>query len=437
METTNTTVLESKETTLVIPTNLAVHLKNNAPLIITEAKKYGAISTREITAILQPTSVSDRYRLKDTIGLLDSFLAGVGITLARGKVDLEKRILPLPRLVTSPSLNIRFRPIKDSDLQLLTSLNGDRSEFDDSELALYRDVIKRFPLLTYDQSVELFKRRATGDLEAQYLLILHNLKLVIHWAYKYQGRGLDLADLVQEGVIGLLVAIEKFEWQRGFQLSTYASQWIRSKLQRALMDKGRMIRLPAHFSEKYHLVLRTAVILHMELGRDATHEEIGKRLNLPPRFITKVFQVVEASEAGSLDDSITGSEDSGEVYKKVTPDTKVVSPSDILEAKEKLEEVAAEVRAFLIKLATLTTFDDRWRQMFRMRYDLDGTFFARPTLETVGEKFGVTRERIRQIVEACWLRLNADGSKFDEEWLLAKMNQIEELESVTSTFTKI
>jgi RNA polymerase sigma factor (sigma-70 family) len=436
METTNTAVLESKENTLVIPTDLAAHLKKNASLIITEARKYGAISTREITAILQPTSVSDRYRLKDTIGLLDSFLTGIGISLARGKVDLEKRVLPLPRLVTGPSLNLRFRPIKDSDLQLLASLNGEQSEFDDSEVALYRDVMRRFPLLTYDQSVELFKRRATGDLEAQYLLILHNLKLVFHWAYKYQNRGLDLADLVQEGVMGLMKAIEKYEWQRGLHVSTYASQWIRSVIARAVMDMGRTVRLPVHFAEKYQTVLRMAKALQGELGREATHEEIGQRMSLPARFISRVFKIVADSETGSLDDSLTENEDSGDIYK-VTADTMVVSPSDILEAKEKLEEVAAEVRAFLIKLATLTTFDDRWRQMFRMRYGLSGTFFARPTLETVGEKFGVTRERIRQIIEACWVRLNADGSKFDEEWLLAKMNQIEELESVTGMFTKI
>ncbi len=436
METKTLVVPESKGNTLVIPTSLAARLKGNASLIITSAQKHGAISTREIAAILRPGNVSDRNQLKSTLELLNGFLTGIGLSLARGQTDLEKRLLPLPTPARRAYLNLEFGPIKETDIQLLKALQEDNQDYEYSEFGLYREVTRRFPLLDYKQTVELFKKRAEGDLEAHYRLILHNLKLVFHWAFKFQNRGLDLSDLIQEGILGLLRAVEGFDWTRGFQLSTYASQWIRAKIDRAVKDKGRTIRLPVHFSEKHRLMLNTADILNRELGRDATHEEIGKRLNLPTRLISKMFRVIQASETGSIDEMV--SSDDGEYSQhKAIADAKAVSPSSTLEAKEALEETVAEVRSLLIKLATLPSFDERYSKIFRMRYGLDGTFFARPTLEDCGNKFGVTRERIRQIVLICWQRLNEAGIKGDEDWFIAKLNQIEELESVTGTLAKI
>jgi RNA polymerase primary sigma factor len=436
MEITTPVPTEPKESSLVIPTDLAANLKSNATLIITSAQKSGAISTREITAMLQPAAVSDRYRLKTTISLLDGFLAGIGITLARGKIDLEKRVLPLPAFAHRPTLSLRFRALRDLDLKFADSLIGGNDSEEYSEFSLYEEVMQRFPVLNYPDTVELFKRRTAGDMEAQYLLILHNLRLVFSWGYKYQGRGIDLADLVQEGVLGLLIAIEKFDWQKGFRLSTYASNWIRQKMQAVIRDKARTIRLPAYFNEKYHVIRRVDEALQKELGREPTYAELAERSGIGASIISKMFGVIKSTETSSIDDQIGSDENSGERHG-MTPDTKIVSPSDILDAKETLQEAVTEVRKLLIKLSLLPRFDDRWCLIFKMRYGLDGTFFSRPTLEVVGQKFGVTRERIRQILDACWERLIQAGVHEDEEWLLAKLNQIEELESITGVLAKV
>ena len=436
MENKTPDVLGTKDDALVIPTDLVLHLKRNAQLIITSAQKNGVISTREIAAILKPGSVSDRNNLKTTLGLLDSFLAGIGLSLARGRVDFEKRSLPLPLMVSRVSLSLRFQPLSEDDYKLVSSISLNNTESEYYEFALYQEVIRKFPLLDYKQTLELFKKRADGDLEAHYRLVLHNLKLVFHLAYKNQGRGIDLSDLVQEGVIGLLRAIEKFEWQRGFHLSTYATWWIRNRIQRAIMDKARTIRLPAHFLEKYHLVQRMAGVLEKELGREPTSGEIGERLNLPAHFVSKMFEVSANSETSSIDAPLGDDSDSTQRHNTIA-DSSTVSPDNMMEAKETLEAKVLEVRAFLVQVATLPRLDDRWRDIFRMRYSLNGTFFARHTLEAVGVKFGLTRARIGQIVDLFWQRLGEAESKYSEDWLLAVMDQIEELESVTGILTKV
>lgn len=422
---------------LVLPADLAASMKSAAPLFIAEARKNGVISTREIAAIIRPEARADRYRFKRTIADIGTYLRQIGLVLAKGQTDLERRVLPLPSVSFRASQSIILKPISDADMKAVALLMEKGSkDFDDTELALYQKVISKFPLLTHSQVMELCKARATGDIEAHFRLILHNLRLVFFWANKYLNRGLELSDMVQEGILGLMKAIEKFDHECGYQLSTYAVWWIRQKITRAITDKARSIRIPMHLARKYYQIRRASASLEQELDREPTPEEIGTRLQISPRYIAKILFAVQGTQAESLDAEPAGEEDGTNQHGRLA-DTQAVSPVSALEAKEALEEIAAEVRAFLIALATLPALDDRYRSIFRMRYGLEGTFFSRPTLEQVGQKFGVTRERIRQIVEAVWERLTRAERMENEGWLLQHLEQIEELETVTGVLTKI
>lgn len=429
---------DSKPTQVAIPSGLENRLRPIAPLVFTEAKKSGIITTRELAAVIRGECVSDRYVFKSTISIIGQFLAGLGINLAKGKIDLERRTIPLPKTVYAVALSLKFNKLTDADFRAVQSLADRNVDFDDSELALYQEVCIRFPLLKAVEQTELFKARAQGDLEAHFRLILHNLKLVFHWADKRRNRGLDFEDLVQEGILGLMIAVGKFDWQRGYLFSTYGSWWIRSKIDRAIDDKARSIRIPVHLAEKFYMIKRASSQLLATLGREPTNEEIAERLKMSPRYVKKMLEAVYGTETSSLDQAPREMADNetADLYRAI-PDQQAVSPVSLLEAKEALEDVASEVRALLVRLQTLPCFDDRFRKIFRMRYGLDGLFFSRPTLEAIGEQFGVTRERIRQIVAAVWERLKREGVSGGDEWLLAKLSQIEELESVTNSFVKI
>ena len=422
--------------TLIIPGDLLAHLKPNAPLIISDARKNGKISTRGIAAIIRPEAVSDRYKLQSTVALLDKFLVDIGLGLARGNDDLQMRQLPLPSFQSRATVSINFTKLNERDVRFLASLEKQELELDSSELALYRETVRRYPVLSNPQIVELFKEREKGEQAAHHLLILHNLKLVFSCAMRYRNRGLDLSDLVQEGIIGLMTAIDRFKWRLGYHLSTYALWWIRQKITRAIEDKARSIRLPVHVAEKYYAIRKTIKTLTLELGREPSHEEIAGKIGFPTLFVTKLLHSVWGTESDSINQQVTTDEDSPE-QQDLLADTRTMTPASALEAKETLDEVVTEVRTLLIKVNTLPRFDDRYRQMFRMRYGLDGIFFSRPTLKTVGQKFGVSRERIRQVVETCWVHLNELGIKGDDEWFVAKLAQIEELESITGVLTKL
>ena len=434
METTTLIEPGAKDDSFAIPPELLENLKPNASLIITEARAAGTISTRSLAAMMKPDAVSSRDRLQSTVSLLDAFLLTIGVGLARGNTDLQLRALPLPRLHAA-TLSINFRSASSEDLKILADLEK-HDEFDNSDLALYKEVVRRCPILPNDQLVELFKKREQGDIEAQHLLVLHNLRLVFSIAKRYQGRGLDLPDLVQEGVIGLLTAISKFKWQLGYHLTTYATWWIRQGISRSIADRARAIRLPVHLGEKYYKIMKVQKALIFKLGREPTNEEIGKEIGLPERFVTALRRSVSNTESDSLE-CPNGPEEDSRSYGETLADTQTLSPVSVLEAKETLQDVVGEIRALMIKLGAIPKFDGRWRQIFKMRYGLDGTFFARPTLEEVGQKFGVTRERIRQIVEICWERLLETGATEDEDWLLTRLGQVEELESITGILTQI
>ena len=245
----------------------------------------------------------------------------------------------------------------------------------------YLKEIGSIPLLTQEQEQDLAKRKSEGDAEAGRKLVEANLRLVVSIAKRYTGRGMSFLDLVQEGNIGLMKAVEKFDYTKGYRLSTYATWWIRQAITRGIADTAKTIRVPVHMVETINKTLRTSRMLLQELGREPTNEEIAKKMNMP---VAKIDEILKTSrDPVSLDTPIGEEEDShlGDFIQ----DDNVPVPADAAAftlLKEQLEEV----------LGTLT---EREQKVLTLRFGLeDGR--AR-TLEEVGKEFNVTRERIRQI----------------------------------------
>jgi RNA polymerase primary sigma factor len=251
----------------------------------------------------------------------------------------------------------------------------------DDPVRMYLKEIGKVPLLTSAEEIKLAKRMERGDEEAKRRLIEANLRLVVSIAKKYVGRGMLFLDLIQEGNLGLIRAVEKFDWRKGYKFSTYATWWIRQAITRALADQARTIRIPVHMVETINKLIRVSRQLLQELGREPTPEEIGQALKMPTERVREIIKI--AQEPISLETPIGEEEDShlGDFIE----DQEALAPADAASftmLKEQLEGV-------------LDTLTPRERKVLKLRFGLDD---GRPrTLEEVGREFGVTRERIRQI----------------------------------------
>ena len=246
---------------------------------------------------------------------------------------------------------------------------------------MYLKEIGNVPLLTTEQEVELAKRVEAGDEEAKKQLTEANLRLVVSIAKKYVGRGMPFLDLIQEGNMGLMKAVDKFEYTKGYKFSTYATWWIRQAITRGIADTGRTIRVPVHMVETINKTLRMTRTLLQELGREPTPEEVAERLNVSVSRVREVLKI--SRDPVSLDTPI-GEEDDSHLGDFIEDDS-ALSPAD-----------SAAFSMLRAELATaLESLTDRERQVVKLRFGLeDGR--AR-TLEEVGKEFNVTRERIRQI----------------------------------------
>ena len=246
---------------------------------------------------------------------------------------------------------------------------------------MYLKEIGKIPLLGMEDEVELAKKMELGDPEARKRLAESNLRLVVSIAKRYVGRGMQFLDLIQEGNLGLIKAVEKFDYTKGYKFSTYATWWIRQAITRAIADQARTIRIPVHMVETINRLVRTSRQLLQELGREPTTEEIAARLDLPVERVSEIMKM--SQEPVSLETPIGEEEDShlGDFIQ----DDNVLVPQDAA-AFTLLHEQLMEV---------LLTRTEREQKVLRLRFGLDD---GRPrTLEEVGKQFNVTRERIRQI----------------------------------------
>ncbi len=251
----------------------------------------------------------------------------------------------------------------------------------DDPVRMYLKEIGKIPLLTAEEEVELAKRMEAGDEEAKKRLAEANLRLVVSIAKRYVGRGMMFLDLIQEGNLGLMKAVEKFDYRKGYKFSTYATWWIRQAITRAIADQARTIRIPVHMVETINKLVRVQRQLVQELGRDPTPEEIAEEMNMEVEKVRDIMKI--AQEPVSLETPIGEEEDShlGDFIE----DDNAVSPTDAVTyimLREQLMEV-------------LDTLTPREQKVLRLRFGLDDG--RARTLEEVGKEFDVTRERIRQI----------------------------------------
>jgi RNA polymerase primary sigma factor len=259
--------------------------------------------------------------------------------------------------------------------------NDDVAAMTTDSLQLFLNEAGRYPLLTAAEEVELAKRIERGDQRAKDKMINSNLRLVVSIAKKYQGHGLSLLDLIQEGIIGLIRAVEKFDWRRGYKFSTYATWWIRQAVQRGVANKSRTIRIPVHIVEREQKIARAERELTLQLERPPTDEEVAKKAGLALKHVREVRHA--ARTVASLDKPIGNDSDTafGELVARDNGDIE--------------EEVVVEMTETALRKA-IEALPDREKQVIKLRYGMNGD--PDPlSLDAIGRTLGVTRERVRQI----------------------------------------
>jgi RNA polymerase primary sigma factor len=261
---------------------------------------------------------------------------------------------------------------------MLASLENNNAS---DPVRMYLKEIGRIPLLNRTEEIDIAQKNEDADPKAKQHLIDANLRLVVSIAKKYIGRGMTFLDLIQEGNKGLIRAVEKYNWRKGFKFSTYATWWIRQAITRAIADQARTIRIPVHMVETINKLMRISRQLMQELGREPTAEEIGKVMEIEPERVNEILKV--SQKTTSLETPIG---DDGDSYLgDFIADENQLTPYDST-ANRMLKEDIERV---------LSTLTDREARVVRMRFGLNSS--RAMTLEEVGKKFGVTRERIRQI----------------------------------------
>ncbi len=335
--------------------------------LVADGKERGYLTYEEIASCLEEVDFT-----KEQVQTLHSHLVENGIDVVSqdgkpavselGKVEAAAAGQKDPAAPKKTELDLTVEPSLDS-------------------LRLYLRSIGRVDLLTADEEVSLAKRIERGDMLAKQQMVEANLRLVVSIAKGYLGRGLTFLDLIQEGSLGLIRAVEKFDYRRGYKFSTYATWWIRQAVTRAIADKARTIRIPVHMVEKLNKVVHVERQLVQELGREPSPEEIASELETTPREVKDILRMAQLPV--SLEKPI-GEEEESELGDFVEDET----------AESPFELASENLRRENIRKA-LEALPQREREVIEMRFGLKG--HEARTLEEVGRAFGVTRERIRQI----------------------------------------
>ena len=291
--------------------------------------------------------------------------------------------------IDSSQMEEIYKVLEDNGIRIVDDYEKDKELYGqllkeismDDPVKMYLKDIGKVPLLSADDEIDLARKMMDGDEDAKRELSVANLRLVVSIAKRYVGRGMQFLDLIQEGNLGLMKAVEKFDYQKGFKFSTYATWWIRQAITRAIADQARTIRIPVHMVETINKVVRVQRLLLQQYGREPTPEEIAKEMGIPEQRVIEILKI--SQDPVSLETPIGEEEDShlGDFIE----DEQALAPTDIV-ASNLLKEQ-------LIKV--LDTLTPREEKVLRLRYGLDD---GKPrTLEEVGKEFNVTRERIRQI----------------------------------------
>ncbi len=359
-------------------------LKNNNIEIKSDSESGGEVEGKT-------TNIKSVINELVEIGKKQGFLTYEVIAKKTSNLDLDANSLDeLYNALNENNIEIRSEDESDSDTNLLEDdpefniehiVNESKDMSVNDNVRMYLKEIGKISLLSLDEEQELSKKIASGDEEAKKILAESNLRLVVSIAKRYVGRGLLFLDLIQEGNIGLMKAVDKFDYDKGFKFSTYATWWIRQAITRALADQARTIRVPVHMVETINKLARVERQMALDLNREPTDSELAKKMNLPLDKIVEIRRI--SQDPVSLETPI-GEEDDSHLGDFLA-DERTMGPeeyTDYTMLKEELKEV-------------LETLTKREEEVLELRFGLyDGTCH---TLEEVGKKFGVTRERIRQI----------------------------------------
>ena len=327
--------------------------------LMEQGKATGKLTTKEITDVLDELDFDT-----DQLASIISSCEQLNIEIVDDSVADD--------VLNDNDLNM------SDDLEMTLSTEGIAI---DDPVKIYLKEIGRVPLLSPDEETELAKRMAEGDSYAKKRLSEANLRLVVSIAKKYVGRGMQFLDLIQEGNLGLIKAVEKFDYTKGYKFSTYATWWIRQAISRAIADQARTIRIPVHMVETINKVIRVSRQLMQELGHDPSPEEISEEMGMPVDKVREILKI--AQEPVSLETPIGEEEDSH--LGDFIPDEGVSEPSEAASftlLKEQLVDV-------------LSTLTPREEKVLKLRFGIEDG--RTRTLEEVGKEFNVTRERIRQI----------------------------------------
>ncbi len=338
-------------------------------LLVEEGREQGYLASEHIADALQDVELT-----ADQIDGIYNLFADLGIDILEGES---------PAADEGPDAKPEEEVIPKLDLSVKTPTND--------PVRMYLKEIGKVPLLTAEEEVSLAKRIERRDMEAKRKLIEANLRLVVSIAKRYVGRGMLFLDLIQEGNLGLIRAVEKFDYRKGYKFSTYATWWIRQAITRAIADQARTIRIPVHMVETINKLIRVQRQLLQDIGREPTPEEIAAEMGTTPLKVREILKI--SQEPVSLETPIGEEEDSqlGDFIEDEDATMPVEAVSEIMQ-KEELNMV----------LGTLT---HRERKVIELRFGLKGEHPR--TLEEVGQKFGVTRERIRQIEAKTLAKLKA------------------------------
>ena len=334
--------------------------KEKVKKILEKAKEKGKITYGELASELDDANPSQMEKIFDEMEKMGVNLFGDDFEEGPDEEDLEE------------VENLKLDDIGPDDFEGISV---------DDPVRMYLREIGRIPLLSYEDETKLAERVLQGDEEAKQELAEANLRLVVSIAKKYVGRGMLFLDLIQEGNMGLIKAVEKFDYTKGFKFSTYATWWIRQSITRAIADQARTIRIPVHMVETINKLIRTSRHMLQQMGREPTPEELSKELEMPVEKVMEIQKI--AQDPVSLETPIGEEDDShlGDfIQDDDSPEPQDVAAYTLL--KEQLEEV----------MSTLTS---REAKVLRLRFGLDDG--KARTLEEVGKEFDVTRERIRQI----------------------------------------
>ncbi len=348
-------------------------LQEKQAQLIHQGREAGGLTSQELAAALAPLGAT-MEQIEDTYNVL----ADAGITVESAEEEVDKAPSTEELNALEAELEEEHRETHEEDEATEEAMI--EAGMNDS-VRMYLREIGKVPLLTQEQETALAQRVEAGDRQAAQEMVEANLRLVVSIAKRYVGRGMQMLDLIQEGNLGLLKAVEKFDVSKGFKFSTYATWWVRQSITRALADQARTIRIPVHMVETMNRVTQTSRSLQQELGREPTLDELAEAMDMTPARISEIRQM--CMEPVSLESPV-GEEDDSHLGDFIE-DTTGLQPTDRV-ARSMLRTQIMEI---------LSTLSEREANVLKLRYGLED---GRPrTLEEVGREFNVTRERVRQI----------------------------------------